>query len=130
MKIKAGTILHPRFSPALEKLIGKEMPMEQCVSLSEAISQIEDHSKTINRARQALLDQYIEKDERGMAKMISANEPAYKDAESRNSFLNKTEEFLGQEFEVNFDKKIELTKNDKMTPQDYLLMKDFVVYKK
>lgn len=129
MKVKAATILHPRFSVALSGLLNKSMPMSQCVKLSEAIGEIENHSATINRIRQGLIDQYIEKDNRGQAKMGANDQPVYKNDEAAEEFRTKTTELLNQEYEVNLEDKIVLTDSDTMTPQDYMLLKDFVTYK-
>lgn len=132
MKIKGITLLNPNFVPALEKLLGKEMPIADCVALSEAVGEIEKHIETVQKARKGLIDRYVEKDESGASKITrkdDTTEVQFKSQEDRVAFAKDVEELGNQEFDIRFDTKIVISKDEKMSPRDYLLIKDFVEIK-
>lgn len=128
MKIKIATILHPEFQKALESLLKKEMSIPQCMQLSEAIKKIEESSENANRVRKALLERYVVLDEEGKP-LQEGEHPVYKDPESKSEFLVKVQELLNEECEIVFDNKVVLGPSDRMSPQQFLLLSEFVEYK-
>lgn len=128
MDIKAATLLHPEFPKAMESLLKKEMPIAQCVKLSEAINAIEEHTANVNRVRKNLVEQYVLQDKNGNPVMAGSN-VKYKDPAKKQEFMEKTQELLDQTFEIDFDEKIILKAEDNMSPQHFLLLKNFVDYK-
>lgn len=128
MKIKVATILHPDFSKALEGLLKKEMSIPQCMQLSEAIKKIEESSVNAERVRKALLERYVVLDDQGKPIQENGN-PVYKNPESKSEFLQKVQELLNEECEIAFDNKVVLGPEDRMSPQQFFLLSEFVEYK-
>lgn len=130
MKFTAMKLLTPEFIPAVNSLLKKDMEMPKCVAFAEAISELEKHVNTCNTIRQSIVDKYIKKDANGQPLFVdeSKNIPVFVSPEASGLFQKETQELLEQEFDIGFDEKIQVTKEDKMSPQFYMLIKDLIEY--
>jgi hypothetical protein len=130
MKLTNLQILNPQFVPALEKILKKEIPLSTCEELAKIIMDIEDRFKLIEKVRSAMIDKYLEKDTKGQPVVINGNQPKYKTKEDEKKFLGELNELLIGEFEVVLTDKVNLSEDDKMSGQEYLLVKDFITVNK
>ena len=120
-------ILNPQFVPAIEKLLKKEIPLSVCEELAKIIMDIESKIQLVNKVRSAIIEKYLEKDEKGQPKILNGTQPVYKSPEAEQKFLGELNELLSGGFEVQLSKKIDLDSEiDKMSGQEYLLVKDLI----
>lgn len=126
MKLTNLQILNPQFVPALEKILKKEIPLSTCEELAKIILDIEERSKLIEKVRSAMIDKYLEKDDKGQPVVIDGNQPKYKSPEGQQKFMGELNELLKGEFEVQLTNKVNLEESDKMSGQEYLLVKDLI----
>jgi signal transduction histidine kinase len=126
MKLTNVQILNPQFVPALEKLLKKSMSVSTCEALAVAISEIEKKGSILQRVRTAMVDKYLEKDAKGKPVIINENQPKYKSTEAKQQFLTELNELLQGSFEVAFDKKIDVSEDEVMPAQEYMLIRDLV----
>ena len=98
MKLTNLQILNPQFVPALEKILKKEIPLSTCEELAKIILDIEERSKLIEKVRSAMIDKYLEKDDKGQPVVINGNQPSYKSKESEQKFMGELNELLRGEF--------------------------------
>lgn len=130
MKLSNVQIMNSQFIPALDKLMRKSIPVSVCAELAECIAEIEKKLSTIMKVKSAIIDKYVEKDDKGQVVLVDGKSPKFVSEEARISFVDEINELLKGEFEVNFNSKIELNESDKMTAQEYVMIKDFVQIKK
>jgi hypothetical protein len=126
MKISNLQILNPQFVPALDKLLKKEMPLSTCEELAKAILDIEQKAVLLQKVRTAMVDKYLEKDPNGKPVIIDGNKPKYKSDEAQKQFMGELNELIRGDFEVTLTKKIDLSEEDIMPAQEYILIRDFV----
>lgn len=128
MKFKAAQLLSPNFIPAVNSLLTKDMDMPQCIAFTEAIHELEGHIKTCDTVRKTLIEKYVKKDDKGQPLFTDSKKThlVFVNPESEQAFLKETEELLQQDFEIKFEDKIKISKGDKMSPQNYMLIKDFI----
>ena len=129
MKIKNGLIISPEFSSAIQKLLKKEIPVSLCLEISTMIEEIDTQIKIVNRARQAVLEKYTKKDEKGKYVVDDNGNAVFENENIKVKCLNELSDILNEEFDVALTSKIPLTKEDKMTPQEYILLKDLIEIK-
>jgi hypothetical protein len=126
MKLSNLQIMNPQFVPALEKLLKKEMPISTCEALAVAITEIEKQGALLQKVRNALIDKYLEKDDKGKPIVINGNQPKYKNPEAQQQFMKELGVLLQESFEVSFDKKIDISEDEIMSAQEYMLVRDLV----
>lgn len=133
MEIKAGQMMEPEFMIAMTGLLKRELPMPQCVAISDAITELETHLKSIDRIRKGILEKYLEKDENGLPLFLdeAKQRPKFISAEAEKAFMEESSALIKTEYEVAFDEAnmVVLTKDDRMSPKHYrLLQNKFVRY--
>lgn len=130
MKLSNAQIMNPQFVPALDKLMRKSIPVSVCAELAECIAEIEKKLSTVMKVKNAIIDKYVEKDDKGQVAMIDGKAPKFVSDDARGKFMEEVNELLRGEFEVAFNSKIDLDESDKMTAQEYVMIKEFVQIKK
>jgi hypothetical protein len=123
-------ILNPQFIPALDKLMRKSIPVSVCEELANCITEIEKKINTVQKVKSAVIDKYLVKDAKGQVVIVDDKMPKFIDDEAKQNFYKEINELLRGEFEVTFNSKIALDESDKMTAQEYVMIKDFVEIKK
>jgi hypothetical protein len=126
MKVKNGLIISPEFSSAIQKLLKKEIPISLCLEISTMIEEVDTQIKIVNRTRQAILEKYTKKDEANKYVTDDKGNAVFENDEIKARCLTELAGILNEEFEVSLSAKIPLTKEDKMTPQEYILLKDLI----
>lgn len=131
MKLSNFQIMNPQFVPALEKLLKKEMSVSMCESLAISITEIEKKGAVLQKVKTALVDKYLEKDAKGKPIVLGGingtpQTPKYKSSEAQQQFMKELTELLQGNFEVPFDKKIDVPEDDMMNAQEYMLVRDLI----
>jgi hypothetical protein len=126
MKIKNALIISPEFNTAIEKLLKKEIPISLCLELSKMIEEVDTQVKIVNRARQATLEKYTRKDEKNEYMVDSDGNAIFENDTIKTKCLKELSGILNEEFDISLEKKVPLSKEDKMTSQEFMLLKDLI----
>jgi hypothetical protein len=126
MKIKNGLVISPEFTSAIQKLLKKEIPISLCLEISTMIEEIETQIKIVNRTRQAVLEKYTKKDVEGKFVTDEKGNAEFDNDDVKNKCLTELATILNEDFDVSLSTKIPLSKEDKMTPQEFILLKDLI----
>jgi hypothetical protein len=127
VKLQNGLVILPEFMTAFSKLMAMEIPVSQCVALSTAIEEIETQINIINRSREVILNKYCLKDKNGKALVDSKNNATFENKEIEEKCLKDINDIMVDTFEIHLDKKVTLDKTVKMSPQEYMFVKDLVI---
>jgi len=126
MKIRNALIISPEFNTAIQKLLKKEIPISLCLELSKVVEEIDTQVKIVNRARQAILEKYTKKDEKGKFMVDADGNALFVDDTIKNKCLKELTGILNEELDISLEKKVPLSKDDKMTSQEFILLKDLI----
>ena len=126
MKVRNVSLLDKNFLEAFSSLIIMEMPVRQCMEISNSIDDITAQEKSFNRVRKTLADKYCKKDEKGNPIIDEKGDLTFETAEAEEACIKGMEELLNETFEISLNSKIKVKSDTKMTPIKVRLLKDFI----
>lgn len=126
IKLQNGLVIMPEFMEALQKLMVLEIPVSQCVALSTAIEEINTQTNIVNRSKKVILEKYCLKDEAGKAKVDKVGNAIFENDETQQKCLNDIGEIMNETFELHLENKVVVPEDTKMTPQEFILLKDLI----
>jgi len=126
VKLQNGLIIMPEFLEAFQKLMTMEIPVSQCVALSTAMEEINTQTTVVNRSKRVILEKYCSKDESGEPVVGEDGNATFESDEVKTKCLGDIAEIMNDEFEIHLEKKVVLPANTKMTPQEYVFLKDLI----
>lgn len=125
MKVKNKLLMTPEFKESVEALMGKEIPVKSCLDLAKFGRSVEEHLKSVDKARTSILTSYSELDEnKNPITDKKTGEVVFKSEEVKKEALKKVYELLDQEFEYEFKEKIKLSENEKMKTSHLVFLQD------
>ena len=95
--IHVGRVLNPEFAKAMIKLTTQPLPIKEAYRLTATIDKVNEEIDKFRDARQALVVELAEKDERGEPKVEGQS---YVFGEKQAEFNSRLQGLLDHEFEV------------------------------
>ncbi|NBP03277.1 MAG: hypothetical protein EBU90_24970, partial [Proteobacteria bacterium] len=119
--MKLGTIVAPKFTEALGKLIKTELPVVAAYKLKKVASIVNEEQKKFEDVRSGLVTKHAKKNKKG--EIVKDENGGYSvDKENMKDFLKEIEDLLAVEVEIPKLKLSELGDNLKMTAQEMVLL--------
>ena len=129
MQIKNIVLVDPEFAGAFESLMQKEMTVDKCLEMSEAVEALSEQASIINRARKAIVEKYAVI-ENGKVLPDDRGQVRFKDMASAEKCFTEVEELLSKETEIKLSEPLVIYDDEKMTPKKYNLLKSLVKIEK
>lgn len=119
--MKLGTIVAPKFTDALSKLIKTELPVLAAYKLKKVASIVNEEQKKFEDLRGGLVSKHAKKNKKG--EIVKDENGGYAVAkENMEAFLKEVDELLSVDVEVPKIKLSELGNGLKMTAQEMVLL--------
>lgn len=119
--MKLGTMVAPKFTDALSKLIKTELPVLAAYKLKKVASIVNEEQKKFEEVRSELVSKHAKKNKKG--EIVKDENGGYAVAkENMDEFLKEVDQLLSVEVEVPKIKLSELGDNLKMTAQEMVLL--------
>jgi len=125
MEVKNFLLVSEKFLPAFEKLLRKEIPAKTCLQLSAAYDEIVSQITVVQRTRKAIAEKYAAKNEDGTVKIDELGNVVFPDDETKTKALKEIDEILNESLELALNKVV-LNPEDKMTTEEYIMLRDIV----
>jgi len=132
VELSNGTILSPAFIPAVEKLLTIDITVRECISLTEAIENVNVKLGTLEKAKSSLVERFAKKGEDGKVMMEPSSEnpnlyyPLFGDEESKVEFSKAIRELLSETYNFPLENKIRISESVRMSTEEFRLIKDII----
>ena len=128
MKLLNGIINSPELPAALSGLMKREISVKQCVELSSMVEMLNMQKSIIERTRMTIIEKHaMKKDDDNIVLQEDGRTPAFPDEEAQIRCQEEVKELMAESFDIPLSSKIPVKEDDKMTLQDYNVLKDIII---
>lgn len=125
MLIPNAIVFDEKFKQAFFKLLKREHPALIALRLFKVSKVIDEQTKDVFKVRDSLVTRYCVKGETGSPK-LEGGMPVFETEENKVKFFEEMNELLGETFEIPLDKKIKLSDEWVISPDDIAFLEPFL----